>query len=127
MSDLRKRPFSDLSGGQRQRVLIARAMSAEPKLLLLDEPTSSLDVGVEQEFQQLLAGLAERMTIVLVSHDVAFVTEQVGKVVCVNQAVAVHPTASLTGDVMRDLYGQDIRLVRHDHKCVDQHDRPGAG
>ncbi len=127
MADLRKRPFSDLSGGQRQRVLIARALSAEPELLLLDEPTSSLDVGVEQEFQQLLAGLAERMTIVLVSHDIGFVTEQVGKVVCVNRAVAVHPTASLTGDVMRDLYGQDIRLVRHDHKCVDQHDRPEAG
>jgi len=126
MGDLRKRPFSDLSGGQRQRVLIARALSAEPKLLLLDEPTSNLDVGVEQEFQQLLTGLAERMTIVLVSHDIGFVTEQVGKVVCVNQVVAVHPTASLTGNVMRDLYGQDIRLVRHDHKCVDQHNRPEA-
>lgn len=127
MSDLRKRPFSDLSGGQRQRVLIARALSAEPELLLLDEPTSNLDVGVEQEFQQLLTGLAERMTIVLVSHDIGFVTGQVGKVICVQQTVAVHPTASLTGDVMRDLYGQDIRLVRHDHSCVHQHDRQEAG
>ena len=123
MSDLRKRPFSELSGGQRQRVLIARALAAEPELLLLDEPTSNLDVGVEQEFQDLLAGLARRMTIVLVSHDIGFVTEQVGKVICVQQTVAVHPTASLTGDVMRDLYGQDIRLVRHDHSCVHQ-DQP---
>jgi zinc transport system ATP-binding protein len=120
MSDLRKRPFSELSGGQRQRVLIARALAAEPELLLLDEPTSNLDVGVEQEFQDLLAGMARRMTIVLVSHDIGFVTEQVGKVICVQQTVAVHPTASLTGDVMRDLYGQDIRLVRHDHSCVHQ-------
>ncbi len=124
MGELRKRPFSELSGGQRQRVLIARALAAEPELLLLDEPTSNLDVGVEQEFQHLLAALAERMTIVLVSHDIGFVTEQVGKVVCVNQTVAVHPTASLTGDLMRDLYGQDIRLVRHDHACVD-HDSHG--
>ena len=123
MSDLRKRPFSELSGGQRQRVLIARALAAEPELLLLDEPTSNLDVGVEQEFQDLLAGMARRMTIVLVSHDIGFVTEQVGKVICVQQTVAVHPTASLTGDVMRDLYGQDIRLVRHDHSCVHQ-DQP---
>ncbi len=120
MGDLRKRPFSELSGGQRQRVLIARALAAEPELLLLDEPTSNLDVGVEQEFQDLLAGLARRMTIVLVSHDIGFVTEQVGKVICVQQKVAVHPTASLTGDVMRDLYGQDIRLVRHDHSCANQ-------
>jgi len=127
ISDLRKRPFSELSGGQRQRVLIARALSAEPEVLLLDEPTSNLDVGVEQEFQQLLASLAQRMTIVLVSHDIGFVTHQVGKVVCVRQTVAVHPTASLTGDLMRDLYGQDIRLVRHDHACVDRHQQPEAG
>ena len=120
MSGLRKRPFSELSGGQRQRVLIARALAAEPELLLLDEPTSNLDVGVEQEFHTMLAGLAQRMTVVLVSHDIGFVTEKVGKVICVQQTVAVHPTASLTGDVMRDLYGQDIRLVRHDHSCVDQ-------
>ncbi len=120
MSDLRKRPFSELSGGQRQRVLIARALAAEPELLLLDEPTSNLDVGVEQEFQDLLASLARRMTIILVSHDIGFVIKQVGKVICVQQTVAVHPTASLTGDVMRDLYGQDIRLVRHDHSCVYQ-------
>jgi len=122
LTGLRKRPFSELSGGQRQRVLIARALAAEPELMLIDEPTSNLDVGVEHEFQQLLASLAERMTIVLVSHDIGFVTEQVGKVVCVQQRVAVHPTASLTGDLMRDLYGQDIRLVRHDHTCVQRHE-----
>jgi zinc transport system ATP-binding protein len=126
MSGLRKRPFSELSGGQRQRVLIARALAAGPELLLLDEPTSNLDVGVEQEFHNMLAGLARRMTVVLVSHDIGFVTEKVGKVICVQQTVAVHPTASLTGDVMRDLYGQDIRLVRHDHSCVDQA-RPEEG
>ena len=127
LGELAKRPFSDLSGGQRQRVLIARALAAEPELLLLDEPTSNLDVGVEQEFEQMLAGLARRMTIVLVSHDIGFVTERVGKVICVQQKVQVHPTAELTGDVMRDLYGQDIRLVRHDHACVGLPPRDPGG
>jgi len=125
LGSLIKRPFSELSGGQRQRVLIARALAAEPELLLLDEPTSNLDLGVEQEFEDLLAHLAERMTIVLVSHDIAFVTERVDKVVCVQQKVAVHPTAELTGDMMRDLYGQDIRLVRHDHACPDGQNHGG--
>jgi len=118
LADLAGRGFARLSGGQRQRVLIARALASRPRLLLLDEPTANLDIGVEQEFHDLLAGLAGELTVVIVSHDIAFVAKTVGKVVCVQGTVAVHPTAELTGDVMRDLYGQDIRLIRHDHDCL---------
>jgi len=118
MYELRKRSFSQLSGGQRQRVLIARALASRPDLLLLDEPTANLDVGVEQELYELLGRLGERLTVVVVSHDIGFVSELVNKVVCVQSTVAVHPTSELTGDLMRDLYGHDIRLVRHDHDCL---------
>jgi len=120
LADLAGRPFSELSGGQRQRVLIARALVSQPELLLMDEPTASLDVGVEQEFHALLRGLGRRLTVVVVSHDIGFVSEIVGKVVCVRRTVAVHPTAELTGELIRDLYGQDVRLVRHDHDCLRQ-------
>ena len=125
LGDLPKRPFAALSGGQRQRVLIARALAAEPRLLLLDEPTASLDVGVEAEFHELLARLSDRMTLMIVSHDMGFVSQLVTKVLCVRGDVAVHPTGELTGELMRDLYGHDVRLVRHDHDCATPHEEGG--
>ena len=124
MWDQRGRAFSALSGGQRQRVLIARALAAEPELLLLDEPTASLDIRVEQEFGELLGRLARRLTVVVVSHDVGFASQRFTRIVCVRVTVAVHPTAELTGQVLRELYGQDVRLIRHDHDCTSQPEGP---
>ncbi len=113
-ADLRDRPFSDLSGGQRQRVLIARALACTPDLLLLDEPTASLDPGVQDDLYELLHRLNERMTVILVSHDVSVVSRHVRQVICVNVEVAQHPSTAITGELAR-LFSSDARLVRHDH------------
>jgi len=124
--DQSERHFASLSGGQQQRVLIARALAGEPDLLLLDEPTAGLDAHVEEGFYRLLQELNQRLTIMLVSHDLGFVSGFVRTVVCVGQEVVVHPTSEITGQVIADLYGSDMRLVRHDHRCSpDGHEQDG--
>lgn len=117
LADQASSGFSELSGGQRQRVLIARALAGDPEILLLDEPTSSLDIAVETQFHELLGRLSRTLTVVLVSHDIAFVSGGVGKVICVRRTVAVHPTTDLSGKLISELYGRDLRLIRHDHDC----------
>ena len=112
---LQNRPISDLSGGELQRVLIARALAGEPKLLLLDEPTSNLDQRAEEDILLLLARLSERMAVILVTHDVGFVAGGVQRVACVNRTLLCHDTRGLTGDAIEALYGHSVRLVHHDH------------
>ena len=121
--DLKDRSFSDLSGGQRQRVLIARALACAPDLLLLDEPTASLDPSIQDDLFELLHRLNERMTVVLVSHDVSVVSQHVGKILCVTYGIDEHPASEITG-ALADLFPSTsgVALVRHDSHRHDHHD-----
>ncbi len=120
MDTLVKRPFSQLSGGQRQRVLLARALASDPDLLLLDEPTANVDAAIETELFEILDDLNRHMTIMLVTHDLGFVSSYVRSVVCVNRRLAVHPTSSITGEMIHELYGGNVQMVRHDHRCSEE-------
>jgi zinc transport system ATP-binding protein len=121
MTDYANRLYSALSGGQRQRTLIARALASRPEMLMLDEPTSNLDVQGERELYELLSRLNERLTIVTVTHDLAFVSKYVRTVVCVKQRVVVHPTTALTGADFEDIYGEGVCAVRHDIHSGEDH------
>ena len=87
IADLRKSCFRDLSGGQKQRVLIARALCATDRLLVLDEPITGLDPSAIQEFYQLIRHLnrEEQVAILMVSHDMANIVHQADKILHLRQ------------------------------------------
>lgn len=87
MAEFKQHPFGQLSGGQAQRVLIARALVAQPRLLLLDEPTASVDNQAEAEIYALLNKLKGNMTILMVTHDLKAAVNQVTRLLCVQRSV----------------------------------------
>ena len=119
LEDFARRRFDALSGGQRRRVLIARALACRPEILLLDEPTANLDMEAEEQLYELLRELTRRLTIVMVSPDVAYVSKYVRTAICVNRTVHTHGGAQFTHEVIRNLFGRQVRLVQHDSDTPD--------
>lgn len=115
IGELRSRSLNELSGGQLQRVMIARALVSEPEILLLDEPTANIDVRAEEDIFALLKSYNEKMTIVVVSHDIAFISSYVSRVACLNRTLICHETAELSGGTIEELYGAPVRFIQHQH------------
>lgn len=88
LTDLKDRPFGTLSGGQAQRALIARALASEPELLLLDEPTASVDTAAEADIHEILKALSGTITILMVTHDLKAILSQVKRVYCFQRKVS---------------------------------------
>ena len=121
LADFAARPFAALSGGQRQRVLIARALAGDGEILILDEPTASIDQEATARLYELLRSFAGSLTIMMVTHDLGVVSSLFTRVACVNRRVATHPTSELSGKMLAEMYGDDALLVRHDHCCRGGH------
>ena len=90
MEEFLYRNIGALSGGQRQRVMIARALCSHPKILILDEPTSSIDIQGQREIYELLKELNQEITIAVVSHDISTIGNYSNKVIYINRESFIH-------------------------------------
>lgn len=124
VADLRKRSYTALSGGQRRRVLVARALASAPELLILDEPTANMDSKSEERLFSVLGNLKGSTTILIATHDTAFVSSLTDIVLCVGErdkhfgSVVRHASGPVER-VSSGMYGGAVLQVLHDTELPD--------
>jgi len=104
-----KKPFSTLSGGQAQRVLLARALASDPKLLLLDEPTASVDPEAESDIHKLLLTLKGTVTILMVSHDLQTIASDVDRLLFIQRKASLMTKEQICGHFAMGLYHTPVQ------------------
>lgn len=116
LTDKMNKRFNELSGGQQQRVLIAKAMVHNPKLLILDEPTSGIDQEAQDRFYELIRKLntEEKISIILSSHDLDAISKLANKVACINRKMHFH------GDT-KDFFGDEKMLKTYYESAMQTH------
>src|SRR6056297_1003833 len=128
--EIRDRQIGRLSGGQLQRVLIGRALAAEPEILLLDEPTASLDAESRSNIYKILKDINDEITIIVATHDLSAISSYFDSVACLNKNLHYHGDKNISQDDVDQVYGCPIELIAHgvshrvlgDHSGDEQHD-----
>lgn len=128
LGQIMDRRVSDLSGGQFQKLMIARALTRNPRILLLDEPTASVDAVSREQIFSLLSELNKQMTVILVTHDLFAISSQVHSLACLNKKLVYHGAPELTQSVVETLYGCPVDLIAHGvpHRVLGKHNDEGG-
>lgn len=116
IGDLGDRHIRELSGGQQQRVFVARAMLRRPRLLLLDEPTSGVDVRTRHDVVHLIHELHhDGLAVVLTTHDLNGIAAHLPRLVCLNREVIAtgRPQDVITPEVLERTYGAPLEVLSH--------------
>ncbi len=121
MGGQEKEYFGGLSSGQKQRVLIARALTLDPRILILDEPSTGLDAVAQDNFYKLLQKLRDEnsLTILMVSHDIGTVSSFTDCIACLNRRLHFHgkPGDCIPSEALVKVFGSNVQFLLHDHHC----------
>ena len=124
LTEQRRRAIGTLSGGQLQRVLLARAIVARPEVLILDEPNTYIDRQFQEQMYQMLNDINRDCAIIIVSHDIGSILQNVKAVACVNHNVHYHPDTELSMVELEQHLGCPIDLLGHGrmpHRVLKAH------
>jgi len=124
LEGLEERAIGALSGGQLQRALLGRAIISDPELVVLDEPSTYIDKRFEARLYELLAEINQDCAIILVSHDIGTVLQQVKSIACVNETLDYHPDTGISEEWLERNFNCPIELLGHGtlpHRILGEH------
>ncbi len=117
LAPLGKRMLSELSGGERQRVFLASVLAQEPEILLLDEPTTALDIHHQISFYNLICECVKKeMTVVLVTHDLTMASQFCDRLILMSDGKIVEtgsPDQVVRQTLISDIYDENVKVAKH--------------
>jgi len=127
IENLHHRLINQLSGGQLQKVLIARALMTDPDILILDEPTASIDSQSRTDIHNLFNDLKGKKTIIMISHDIGSISSYIDSVACLNVELHYHEDGKLTEETITKVYGCPVDMISHGvpHRIFPEHFKGG--